>query len=92
MIFMHEPIPKPSYCFDLPNGTRVRIDPTLDDRVIFTVIQEGSPAESFTYREVSNVMTDYPKAGTYSQSDNNQQAIVTYLTKKASGELKPCTQ
>jgi hypothetical protein len=81
---------KQSYCFNLQNGTRVIIDPTPDERVIFTIIPIAGQPEAFTYREQENIMEDHLRPGSFSLSNDNQLAIITYLKKKAAGELEPC--
>ena len=81
---------KPSYCFQLPNGTKVRVDPSNDSRVIFKVIPVAGKADSFTYEEESNTMQDHLVSGSFSLNDDNQLAVITYRQKKSKGELKPC--
>lgn len=80
---------KQSYCFDLPNGVKVIVDPSNDERVIFT-LNDGNKAESFAYSEESNTMFDYPVVGSFSLSNTNALAVNTYLQKKQNGTLQPC--
>lgn len=63
-----------SYEFQLPSGTKVNADPSVDSRYIFIVRHVGGTAEGFFFDPATSFAE-----GRFSFHDDNRNAVLEFL-------------